>query len=89
MRTLIYLFSDLPTDEELSSLPQVQRNQIILTKFLGSGAFGEVFEGIVYGLNDVTPSLKIAIKVRIYFYQVSIKLHYIYYLKSLPCKISV
>lgn len=64
-----FFFSDLPTDEELSSLPQVQRDQIILTKFLGSGAFGEVFEGIVYRLNDEAPSLKIAIKVRIdYFF---------------------
>lgn len=62
---IIYFFSsDLPTDEELISLPQVQRDQIILTKFLGSGAFGEVFEGVVYGLNHETPSLRIAIKVR-------------------------
>ncbi|CAM1295286.1 sev (predicted) [Pycnogonum litorale] len=42
----LYAFSDIPTDEELALLPQIRRDQIVLTKFLGSGAFGEVFEGI-------------------------------------------
>jgi proto-oncogene tyrosine-protein kinase ROS len=38
---------ELPTDEELALIPKIKRSQITLTKFLGSGAFGEVFEGLV------------------------------------------
>lgn len=56
-----YLFpSDLPTDEELLALPQIRKEQIIVTKFLGSGAFGEVFEGAVV---EESEEVKIAIKV--------------------------
>ena len=33
------------TDEDLELIPKIERSQITLTKFLGSGAFGEVFEG--------------------------------------------
>ena len=40
---------DVPTDEELGKLPKVHRAQITLTRFLGSGAFGEVFEGVMKG----------------------------------------
>ena len=29
----------------LQVIPRIQRSQITLTKFLGSGAFGEVYEG--------------------------------------------
>ena len=36
---------EAPTDEELKIIPKIERSQITLTKFLGSGAFGEVFEG--------------------------------------------
>ncbi|XP_054720908.1 proto-oncogene tyrosine-protein kinase ROS-like [Uloborus diversus] len=57
----LYNLFDMPSDEELITLPQIKRDQIILTKFLGSGAFGEVFEGIAYFSADV-PALKIAIK---------------------------
>ncbi|XP_028969015.1 proto-oncogene tyrosine-protein kinase ROS [Galendromus occidentalis] len=46
------------SDPELSSLPMIQRDQIRLTKFLGSGAFGEVFEGVLYG----DTAQKIAVK---------------------------
>jgi proto-oncogene tyrosine-protein kinase ROS len=38
---------ELPSDEELALIPKIKRSQITLTKFLGSGAFGEVFEGLV------------------------------------------
>lgn len=40
----------------------LRRDQITLTKFLGSGAFGEVFEGAARGLQ--TGDTKVAIKVR-------------------------
>lgn len=40
----------------------LHRDQITLTKFLGSGAFGEVFEGVARGLQ--TGDTKVAIKVR-------------------------
>ena len=33
------------TDETLQNLPKISRSQITFGKFLGSGAFGEVFEG--------------------------------------------
>ncbi|KFM82025.1 Proto-oncogene tyrosine-protein kinase ROS, partial [Stegodyphus mimosarum] len=58
----LYNLGDLPSDEELITLPHIQRDQIILTKFLGSGAFGEVFEGVVFDLNEEEPYLKIAVK---------------------------
>ncbi|KOB64926.1 Tyrosine-protein kinase receptor [Operophtera brumata] len=43
-----------PTDAEISNLPHIRREQIRLTKFLGSGAFGEVFEGIAGQINGAT-----------------------------------
>ncbi|XP_023241650.1 proto-oncogene tyrosine-protein kinase ROS-like [Centruroides sculpturatus] len=59
----LYSIGDIPTDEELAMLPQIRREQIILTKFLGSGAFGEVFEGIAHDLNgENEPPVKVAIK---------------------------
>ncbi|KAG1702093.1 Proto-oncogene tyrosine-protein kinase ROS [Nymphon striatum] len=42
----LYAVDDIPSDEELALLPQIRRDQIDLSNFLGSGAFGEVFEGI-------------------------------------------
>lgn len=42
------LYSNHPiTDAELALLPQIQRDQITMSSFLGSGAFGEVYEGCV------------------------------------------
>ena len=35
------------TDETLQNLPKISRSQITFGKFLGSGAFGEVFEGTI------------------------------------------
>ncbi|XP_076244805.1 receptor protein-tyrosine kinase sevenless isoform X2 [Calliopsis andreniformis] len=37
--------STLQNDPDDSSLPKIRREQITLAKFLGSGAFGEVFQG--------------------------------------------
>ena len=44
-------------------LPHVSRNCITLTKFLGSGAFGEVFEGTASELPGLPGTTKVAIKV--------------------------
>ncbi|XP_049872297.1 proto-oncogene tyrosine-protein kinase ROS isoform X2 [Pectinophora gossypiella] len=51
-----------PSDAELASLPHIRREQITLTKFLGSGAFGEVFEGIARQINGSTVDTKVAVK---------------------------
>ncbi|XP_022257171.1 proto-oncogene tyrosine-protein kinase ROS-like [Limulus polyphemus] len=59
----LYALEDVPIDEELASVPQICREQIVLTKFLGSGAFGEVFEGVAYDLEgESSPPTKVAIK---------------------------
>lgn len=45
-------------------LPHLARDQITLTKFLGSGAFGEVFEGLARSLPGAEdPQIKVAVKV--------------------------
>lgn len=54
---------DGPTDEEVALLPHIRRHQITLTKFLGSGAFGEVFEGNARDLADGQGVMRVAIKV--------------------------
>jgi Protein tyrosine kinase. len=62
----LYTTADIPTDEEIALLPHIRRDQITLTKFLGSGAFGEVFEGNARNLaNSGAAETKVAIKVRI------------------------
>ncbi|XP_050027352.2 proto-oncogene tyrosine-protein kinase ROS isoform X2 [Dermacentor andersoni] len=59
----LYALGDLPVDEELASVPLIERDQIILTKFLGSGAFGEVYEGIAHNLGgEGMPPAKVAVK---------------------------
>lgn len=52
-----------PTDAEIASLPHIRRDQITLTKFLGSGAFGEVFEGKAKDLENSGSETRVAIKV--------------------------
>ncbi|XP_045769581.1 proto-oncogene tyrosine-protein kinase ROS isoform X2 [Maniola jurtina] len=51
-----------PSDAELASLPHIRREQITLTKFLGSGAFGEVFEGVARQLGGANADTKVAVK---------------------------
>ncbi|KAL0880126.1 hypothetical protein ABMA27_002609 [Loxostege sticticalis] len=51
-----------PSDAELASLPHIRREQITLTNFLGSGAFGEVFEGVARQINGSTSDTKVAVK---------------------------
>ncbi|XP_055536181.1 proto-oncogene tyrosine-protein kinase ROS isoform X2 [Wyeomyia smithii] len=58
------LYSSGPlTDSEIALLPQIRREQITMTSspFLGSGAFGEVYEGIVKGVGDGVET-RVAIK---------------------------
>ncbi|XP_021913370.1 proto-oncogene tyrosine-protein kinase ROS isoform X3 [Zootermopsis nevadensis] len=59
----LYTTADIPTDEEIALLPHIRRDQITLTKFLGSGAFGEVFEGNARNLaNSGGGETRVAIK---------------------------
>lgn len=48
---------------EFSQIPRIRREQISLTKFLGCGAFGEVYEGQVKNLLYVNIETKVAVKV--------------------------
>ncbi|KAK9875123.1 hypothetical protein WA026_005916 [Henosepilachna vigintioctopunctata] len=57
--TNVLYVSTLPTTEEIKLLPHIKRDQITLTKFLGSGAFGEVFEGKA---KEIPGHTKVAIK---------------------------
>lgn len=57
------LYNTGPLNEsEIAALPQIKREQITMTDFLGSGAFGEVYEGCV---TNVGPEgeIRVAIKV--------------------------
>lgn len=57
--------SIIPTDDDIAALPHCRRDQLMLTKFLGSGAFGEVFEGLARNiLGDDSGKTKVAVKVR-------------------------
>ncbi|XP_066156235.1 proto-oncogene tyrosine-protein kinase ROS isoform X1 [Euwallacea fornicatus] len=47
---ILYVSSAINGDD-ITMLPHIRRDQITLTKFLGSGAFGEVFEGKAKGLS--------------------------------------
>ncbi|XP_059177002.1 proto-oncogene tyrosine-protein kinase ROS-like isoform X2 [Physella acuta] len=59
----LYAISIKCTDEEIAKLPHFSRNQLVLTMFLGSGAFGEVFEGLAKNiLGDSTGETKCAVK---------------------------
>ncbi|KAJ9583818.1 hypothetical protein L9F63_021821, partial [Diploptera punctata] len=58
----LYTTADIPTDEEIALLPHIRRDQITLTKFLGSGAFGEVFEGNARNLANSEGETRVAIK---------------------------
>lgn len=48
------------TDSDIALLPQVQRDQITIANFLGSGAFGEVYEGYVRNVGN--EQTRVAIK---------------------------
>lgn len=59
---MLYAAAEPPTDEEIAMLPHIRREQFKLTKFLGSGAFGEVYEGIAQGIIGTEGSTMVAIK---------------------------
>ncbi|KAJ8921659.1 hypothetical protein NQ315_010568, partial [Exocentrus adspersus] len=58
---ILYVSTQQPPDE-INMLPHIRRDQITLTKFLGSGAFGEVFEGKAKGIENNGEETKVAIK---------------------------
>lgn len=50
------------TDTDIALLPQIRRDQMTMTIFLGSGAFGEVYEGIVKNAHVDDAESRVAIK---------------------------
>ncbi|XP_076250339.1 receptor protein-tyrosine kinase sevenless isoform X2 [Rhynchophorus ferrugineus] len=60
--TNILYASGAPINEDITMLPHIRRDQITLSKFLGSGAFGEVFEGRAKGLSQQGVVQKVAVK---------------------------
>ena len=72
--------SIVPTDEDIAALPHFRRDQLTLTKFLGSGAFGEVFEGIARNiLSNSSGESRVAVKVGVYYTQIPYSNHMTYY----------
>ncbi|XP_010003164.1 PREDICTED: proto-oncogene tyrosine-protein kinase ROS [Chaetura pelagica] len=58
-----YAVSTLPSQAEIESLPAFPRDKLNLHKLLGSGAFGEVYEGIAVDiLGDGSGETKVAVK---------------------------
>ena len=62
---MFFDYSDLNFDGELNQIPYVTKEQIKFTKFLGSGAFGEVFEGLAHNLIPDKSPVKVAVKVNV------------------------
>lgn len=62
---VVHMIRECPSEADLASMPKIAREQITLTNFLGSGAFGEVFEGTARNLGPGGTELKVAIKVLI------------------------
>ncbi|RZC34249.1 proto-oncogene tyrosine-protein kinase ROS, partial [Asbolus verrucosus] len=60
--TNVLYVSTQPNSDELTLLPHIRRDQITLMKFLGSGAFGEVFEGKAKGILNTNGETKVAVK---------------------------
>ncbi|XP_060592485.1 proto-oncogene tyrosine-protein kinase ROS-like isoform X2 [Ruditapes philippinarum] len=59
----LYAMNLIPTDDEIAALPHFRRDQLVLCKFLGSGAFGEVFEGIAKNIiNESSGDTRCAVK---------------------------
>ncbi|XP_067675199.1 proto-oncogene tyrosine-protein kinase ROS-like isoform X2 [Haliotis asinina] len=59
----LYAINITPTAEDIEALPHFMRDQLTLTKFLGSGAFGEVFMGVARDiLSDSSGDTKVAVK---------------------------
>uniref|UniRef100_A0A4W3HAD8 Tyrosine-protein kinase receptor n=1 Tax=Callorhinchus milii TaxID=7868 RepID=A0A4W3HAD8_CALMI len=59
-----YAISTLPSQSEIGNLPEFPRAKLSLSRFLGSGAFGEVYEGnAVDILGEGSGESKVAVKV--------------------------
>lgn len=58
---ILYTVTGVILDSDIASLPQISREQITMCDFLGSGAFGEVYEGTVKSVTDETET-RVAIK---------------------------
>lgn len=52
----------------MEKIPHFRREQITLIKFLGSGAFGKVYEGVARQVNGATSETKVAVKVSLNYY---------------------
>lgn len=57
----LYSVSIVPTNADLVALPHFRHDQLIRKKFLGSGAFGEVFEGVCKNMEE-TGETRVAVK---------------------------
>lgn len=57
---ILYSFGPI-TDGDIALLPQIRRDQITIANFLGSGAFGEVYEGFVLNVGSELET-RVAIK---------------------------
>ena len=56
--------SIVPTEADVAALPHFGRQRLQLTKFLGSGAFGEVFEGVARDIHrEDSGNTRVAVKV--------------------------
>lgn len=63
-RTILLFYSTLPTQEEIENLPAFPREKLSLRLLLGSGAFGEVYEGTAVDILGVgSGEIKVAVKV--------------------------
>lgn len=58
---ILYSFGPI-TDCDIALLPQIRREQITIANFLGSGAFGEVYEGFVRNVSSAELETRVAIK---------------------------
>lgn len=57
---ILYSFGPI-TDGDIALLPQIRRDQITIANFLGSGAFGEVYEGFLLNVGTELET-RVAIK---------------------------
>ncbi|XP_059376033.1 proto-oncogene tyrosine-protein kinase ROS isoform X2 [Carassius carassius] len=59
-----YAISNIPAQGDIESLPVFPRDCLKLQRLLGSGAFGEVYEGVTVGsqITEVFPERRVAVK---------------------------
>ncbi|XP_063080009.1 proto-oncogene tyrosine-protein kinase ROS [Engraulis encrasicolus] len=64
MATACYAIRALPVPSEIDTLPVFPREQLRLQRLLGSGAFGEVYEGIASGMayEELKSDTRVAVK---------------------------